>query len=249
MTTGAQTDEPLGGTVTIVTGASSGMGVAFAERFSEAGSRILLAARRAERLEALAGRINEAGGEALAFPADVTDPAQVEAMVDAARREFGRIDVLINNAGSALDRPLVETSVEEIDLQIDVNLKAVCYGTRAVLPQMIEQKSGSIINIGSICSVRHYPNYAAYVAAKFAVLGFSRSVYEEVREHGIRVNCLCPAAVNTEWADVAGAELPWPREERIQPEDMAELAMLCVTMPKRVQLEQILLWPTCESTA
>jgi len=248
MTAAPRTDRPLAGKVTVVTGASSGMGVAFAERFSGAGSKVLLAARRAERLEAVAARIREAGGEALAFPADVTDPAQVEPMIDAARRELGRVDVLINNAGSAIARPLVETSLQELDLQIDVNLKAVCYGTRAVLPTMIEQKSGSIVNIGSVCSVRHYPNYAAYVAAKFAVLGFSRSVYEEVREHGIRVNCLCPAAVNTEWADVAGAELPWPPEDRIQPDDMAELALLCVTMPARVQLEQVILWPTCEST-
>jgi short-subunit dehydrogenase len=114
---------------------------------------------------------------------------------------------------------------------------------------MIAGGGGNIINIGSICSVRHFPSFATYVGAKFGVLGFSRSLYEEVREKGIRVNCLCPAAVNTEWAGLAGAELPWAEEERLQPEDLAELALLCVTMPKRVQLEQIMLWPVCEATA
>ena len=96
--------------------------------------------------------------------------------------------------------------------------------------------------------MNHYPEYAAYVAAKFGVLGFSRSLYEEVRQHGIRVNVLCPAAVNTAWADVAGTQLPWPREERLQPDDLAETALFCVALPKRVQVDNIVLWPVCEPT-
>ncbi len=238
----------LGGKVIVVTGASSGIGAAIARRFSAAGSRLVLAARREDRIAALAGELAAAGGEALAVPTDVTDYAAVERLVARVLERFGQIDVWINNAGHAVAGPLVESSVAEIDAQIDSNLRGVCYGCRAVLPHMIERRRGQIINIGSICSFRHFPNYAAYVAAKFAVIGFSRSLYEEVRPHGIRVNSLCPAAVNTEWAGVAGAELPWPPEERLQPEDLAEMALFCVGMPERVQIEEIVAWPLCEPT-
>jgi 3-oxoacyl-[acyl-carrier protein] reductase len=238
----------LAGWVTIVTGASSGIGAAIATTFAAAGSRVLLLARRENRLRALADRIREQGGTALTRAVDVSRFDQVQAAVDHAAQTWGRVDAMINNAGNALAKPLVDTSPAELDLQLDVNLRGVCYGSKAVLPVMLTQQRGVIINIGSICSMRHFPNYAAYVAAKFGVLGFSRSLYEEVRTHGIRVNCLCPAAVNTEWADLAGAELPWHPDARLQPEDIAQLALLCCTVPRRVHLEHIVVWPTCEST-
>lgn len=241
-----QTD--LSGTVTIVTGASSGIGAAIAQRFAAAGSRVAISARREGKLREVADRITSAGGEALPIPGDVTDYAQVRALVDATLERFGQVDHMVNNAGHALAKSLVESSIEEIDGQIDSNLRGVCYGCRAVLPHMMERRRGHVINIGSICSLRHYPNYAAYVAAKFAVLGFTRSVYEEVRPFGIRMNVLCPAAVNTAWADVAGAELPWDRQERLQPEDLAEMAFFCVALPQRVQVESLVAWPVCEPT-
>jgi NADP-dependent 3-hydroxy acid dehydrogenase YdfG len=239
---------PLDGQVTIVTGASSGIGATIARLFAAAGSRVVLTARRRERLEDIARQIEVAGGQSLVVQADVARYDDVNRVVDAAVEKWGQVDVMVNNAGHATAKSLVDSSLEEIDSQIDVNLKAVCYGCKAVLPHMLERKTGNIINIGSICSVRHYPDYAAYVGAKFGVLGFSRSLYEEVREHGVRVNCLCPAAVNTEWADVAGAELPWEPDQRLQPEDLARMALICVTLPRRVQLEHVILWPTCEST-
>ncbi len=234
--------------VAIVTGASSGIGAAIARRFASAGSHVVLAARRQERLDEVKGQIDAAGGTASVCLVDVTDYDQVSRLVESTIQERGRIDILVNNAGHAVAKPLLQTSVEELDGQLDSNLRGLCYGCHAVVPHMVRQGSGNIINIGSICSMKHYPNYAAYVAAKFGVLGFSRSFYEEVREHGVRVNVLCPAAVNTAWADLAGAELPWAQEERLQPDDLAEAALLCVAMPKRVQISDIVLWPTCEST-
>lgn len=240
--------ESLAGKVTIITGASSGIGAATAKAFAGAGSRVVLVARREDRLQALAEHIREAGGDARVQQADVTHYENLERVAHETVEQWGSIDVMVNNAGNAVAKSLVESSVEEINLQLDVNLRAVCFGSKAVLPAMLKQKSGNIINIGSICSVRHFPDYAAYVAAKFGVLGFSRSLYEEVRESGIRVNCLCPAAVNTEWAELAGAELPWGEDERLQPEDLAQLALLCCTVPQRVHLEHVILWPTCEST-
>lgn len=241
-------DVNLEGMVTLITGASSGIGAAIAGRFARAGSKVALAARRKEKLDDVAATIKQMGGTALVVPTDVTEYDQVKRMVEQTTNQLGPIDVMINNAGHAVAKSVVDSSVEEMDAQIGSNFRSVCYGTKAVLPSMIERKTGNIINIGSNCSFRHYPDYAAYVGAKHAVIGFSRSVYEEVREHGIRVNCLCPAAVNTAWADVAGAELPWGREERLQPEDLAEMALLCVAMPARVQVDNILMWPVCEST-
>ena len=234
--------------VTIVTGASSGIGAAIATRFARAGSRVALVARREERLQSLAENIAAQGGEAMVSQADVSRYDVIEQVARQAVDRWGRIDVMVNNAGNAVAKPLSETSVEEIDLQLDVNLRAVCYGCKAVLPHMLQRGSGNIVNIGSICSMRHFPNFATYVAAKFGVLGFSRSLYEEVREKGIRVNCLCPAAVNTEWASLAGADLPWDEDERLQPDDLAQLALLCCAMPSRVHLEHVVLWPTCEAT-
>jgi len=244
----ARQAEDLRGSVTIVTGASSGIGAAIAETFAEAGSRIVLVARRQDRLRELEKRIRACGGEAVVQVADVSQYSNISSVVNHAVELWGQVDIMINNAGNAVAKPLVESSIEEIDAQLDVNLRAVCYGCKAVLPRMLERRAGSIINIGSICSMRHFPDYATYVAAKFGVLGFSRSLYEEVRESGIRVNCLCPAAVNTEWAELAGADLPWEKHERLQPRDLAHLALLCCTVPKRVHLEHIVLWPTCEPT-
>lgn len=238
----------LNGCVTVVTGASSGIGAAMAKRFAVAGSHVVVAARRQQKLEELAAEIKSVGGQASVFTVDVTDYSQVSRLVESTVGEHGRIDILVNNAGHAVAKPLLQTSVEELDAQLDSNLRGLCYGCHAVVPHMVRQGTGHIINIGSVCSMNHYPNYAAYVGAKFGVLGFSRSLYEEVRQHGVRVNVLCPAAVNTAWADVAGAELPWPREERLQPEDLAETALFCVALPKRVQVDNIVLWPVCEPT-
>lgn len=238
----------LSGQVTVVTGASSGIGAAIARRFAAAGSHVVLAARRQAKLEAVKKQIEQAGGQASTLAADVTDYEQVAILIDSTIQKQGRLDILVNNAGHAVAKPLLQTTVEELDAQLDSNLRGLCYGCHAVVPHMVRQGAGHIINIGSICSMNPYPEYAAYVAAKFGVLGFSRSLYEEVRQYGIRVNVLCPAAVNTSWGDVAGAELPWPQEDRLQPEDLAETALFCVALPKRVQVENIVLWPVCEPT-
>lgn len=241
--------ESVEGLVTVVTGASAGMGAAIAQRLASEGSRVVLAARRADRLKSLAAEIQRDGGSALAVECDVTDYAQVAAMADRAVAEFGRIDIMVNNAGFGNLKAFTETSVEEIDSQIDVNVKGVCYGSKAVLDHMIGRGTGHIVNIGSIASIRHFASFAVYTAAKHAVLGFSRALYEEVREQGIRVSVLCPAAVNTEFLDVAGFhQVPWPVEDMIQAEDIAELVMTCVTMPRNVQIDSMVVWPTCQAT-
>ncbi len=241
--------ENLNQQVAIITGASSGIGWGMAERFANEGMKLVLAARREDKLNELIAKL-PSGTEAIAVPTDVSNYNSCEQLVARTIERFGRVDVMINNAGNAVAKPLDETSAEEIDFQIDVNLKGVCYGSRAVVPAMKEQKHGFILNVGSICSFLPFPNYAAYVAAKFGVLGFSKALYEEVRAHGVRVHCLCPAAVNTAWSQLAGGEesMTWPREERIQPSDLAELAITCMKLPKRVNIDQLTIWPVCEAT-
>lgn len=240
----------LDGKVAVITGASSGMGAAIARLFSSRGCSVVLAARREPQLKTLAKEIEAAGGKALVAPTDVGDYSQVKALIAAAVERFGRIDVMVNNAGFGLVKSFVDSSIEEIDQQIDVNLKGVCYGCHAVLKHMIERKTGSIINIGSIASVRHFPHFAAYTAAKFGVLGLTRSIYEEVREHGIRMSTICPAAVNTEFLGVAGLEeVPWDLGDMIQGADIAQVVLTCITMPPNVQLENIIMWPTCQATS
>ncbi len=237
------------GKVAVITGASSGMGVAIARRLSAEGCAVVLSARRVDRLEALAADLNKEGGKAVAIPADVSDVAQMKSLAEQAVAKFGRIDIMVNNAGFGIIKSFMDSSLTEIDSQIDVNFKGVCYGCMAVLPTMEKQQSGTIINIGSIASIRHWANLAVYAAAKHAVLGFSRSLYEEVRGKGIRVGVICPAAVNTEWLDVAGlTNPPWSGKEMIQADDIAELVMTCVKMPKNVNLDTMVVWPTCQAT-
>lgn len=239
----------LAGRVTVITGASSGMGAAIARRFAAEGSKVVLSARRADRLQALADEICSSDGDALAVVADVTDFTQVRNLVDRTLETFGRLDIMVNNAGFARFRSLRESRTRDIDEQIDVNVKGVMYGCKAAVPSLIDAGGGNIINIGSIVSVRAFASFAAYTGAKHAVLGFSKALYEEVREYGIRVNVLCPAAVNTEFLDVAGfGETPWRPEEMIQARDIAEMALFCVTMPKNIQVESMVAWPLAQVT-
>jgi len=242
--------QDLSGQVAVVTGASSGMGRAIARKFASVGSKVVLAARRKARLDELAREIKAAGGSALAVPTDVRDYSQVKKLVEMAIAGFGAIDIVVNGAGYGLDRSFVSSSIEEIDDQLVANLNSVCYGCHAVLPHMIARKSGTIVNIGSIASMRHFPNWAAYTAAKFGVLGLTRSIYEEVRQHGIRMGVLCPAAVNTEFGDVSGlGPLPWTHEEEVQPEDIADIVYLWTALPKNVHIEDVIVWPVCQPTA
>ena len=239
----------LDGRVSVITGASSGMGAAIARKFAAEGSKVVLAARRADRLQNLAEEICRRGGDALAVVADVTEYTQVRNLVDRTLETFGRLDIMVNNAGFARYRTFRDSGTRDIDDQIDVNVKGVMYGCKAAVEPLIDAGGGHIINIGSIVSVRAFASLAAYTGAKHAVLGFSRALYEEVRAYGIRVNVLCPAAVNTEFLDVAEfGETPWMPEEMIQPEDIAEMALFCVSMPKNIQVESLVAWPLAQAT-
>ena len=161
------------GKVVVITGASSGLGEATARLLSAEGASVALGARRADRLQALAKELTRKGGKALAKATDVTDGDEVKALVDIAVQTFGRIDVMINNAGLMPQALLERLNIDEWNRMIDVNLKGVLYGIAAALPHMKQQKSGHFINVSSVAGHRVGPGFAVYAATKHAVRALS----------------------------------------------------------------------------
>ncbi|HMR54697.1 SDR family oxidoreductase, partial [Amaricoccus sp.] len=176
------TDNIAGKTI-VITGASSGMGAAAARHLAEKGANVVLGARRAERIEVLAEEIRAAGGKATAVVTDVTKRSDVQTLVDTAVETYGRIDVLINNAGVMPLSPLERLKVDEWDQMIDVNLKGVLYGVAAALPHMKAQKSGHIIGLSSVAGHKLFGGSAVYSATKFGVRAISEGLRQEVIQH------------------------------------------------------------------
>ncbi len=227
--------------VAIVTGAGRGIGRAVALAFCREGAAVALAARTASELETVAAQIRSRAGRALAVPADVTNEASVAALVERVLAEFKRVDILVTAAGVAGFAPLVDTKTEEWDRMMAVNLRGVFLACRAVLPAMIRQRRGTIINIVSVAAKRAIPGAAAYAASKHAVLGLTQVLAEEMRPHGVRVGALSPGAVDTPlWDAVAN---PPDRSRMLRPEDVAEAALLMATLPPGASLEDLTLLP------
>jgi len=184
----------------IVTGASSGIGEATARRLAREGMRVTLAARRQDELERVARDIEAGGGQVLIAPTDVRDRAAIHRMVQATLDAWGRVDVLINNAGLGYSARVVDLDPDQLRDQVDVNLVAVIECAQAVLPAMMQHKSGHIVNVASIAGFVGLPGSSVYSATKSAVVSFSDALRREVREHGIQVTALCPGFVATNFS-------------------------------------------------
>src|SRR5512140_796350 len=196
----------LAGKVIVVTGASSGIGEAAARLFAREGCRVVLTARRVDRLEQLAKEIKDAGGEALPFATDVTQPAQIEALVNAALAAYGQIDILFNNAGfGRLDWLEALDPVKDIQSQLTVDLLGVVWTARAVLPHMYARRSGHIINMASVAGWIAPPLYTIYSAGKFGVRGFSEALRREAMPMGVHVSVIYPGSVRTEFNQHVGS--------------------------------------------
>ncbi len=196
----------LTGQVALITGASSGIGEAVARLFAREGCRVVLAARRIERLQQLANEINDSGGEALPVAMDVTQPEQIDASVRAALDAYGQIDLLFNNAGfGRLDWLEALDPVKDIQAQIAVDLLGVIWTARAVLPQMYARRSGHIINMCSVAGWVAPPLYSIYSAGKFGVRGFSEALRREALPMGVRVSAIYPGSVHTEFGQHVGS--------------------------------------------
>ena len=240
------------GKIVVITGASSGLGEATARHLSALGAPVVLGARRRERLEALAGDLTRAGGHALAVTTDVTDRAQVQRLVDAAIRAYGRIDVMINNAGLMPQSPLGRLKTSEWDRMIDVNIKGVLYGIAAALPYMERQKGGHFINVASVAGHKVRAGGAVYSATKHAVRVISEGLRQEVKPFGIRTTVISPGAVDTELPDtitepdVAERMKKFYAEQAISADSFARAVIFAISQPDDMDVNEILYRPTTQ---
>ena len=248
--------ERLDGKVAVVTGASAGIGEASALALAKAGASVVVTARREERLEALAARIRDGGGTALVHVADVASLEDVRALTDATLDAFGRIDILVNNAGLMPLSPMKEVRVEDWTRMVDVNVKGVLHCIAAMLPTMIGQESGHVVNVGSLAGRRPFPGGTVYSATKFAVRSLSWGMHLELgAEHGIRVTDIQPGFVSTELMDGVPDtglkerwEEAWKGRRTLQPEDVARALMFAVTSPEHVSVSEVLVRPLDQAT-
>lgn len=239
------------GKVIVITGASSGLGAAAARYLAAQGAAVALGARRAERIQALADDIAGNGGRALAVATDVTSRADVEALVAAAVEAYGRIDVLVNNAGLMPSSLLEKLRVEDWDRMIDVNLRGVLYGIAAALPRMRAQRSGHIINVSSVSGHRVSPGTAVYAATKYGVRVISEGLRQEVTPYNIRTTIISPGAVDTELPDsVTDGENAMAIREfykiAIPAGSFARMVAFAISQPEDVDVNEILFRPTAQ---
>lgn len=235
--------ESIAGKIALVTGAGKGIGRAVAIALAKEGVHVALLARTEEQLNEVAAEIKSLGVNVAVTVADVADLDAVNAAVEKAKAELGPIDILINNAGTAKFGKFLELDPAEWERNIQVNLMGVYYTTRAVLPDMIERQIGDIINISSTAGVRGAAVTSAYSASKFAVMGLSESLMQEVRKHNIRVSALTPSTVVTDLA--YNSNLIGGDPERVMhPEDLAEFMISQLKLNRRIFIKEASMWST-----
>jgi NADP-dependent 3-hydroxy acid dehydrogenase YdfG len=237
--------------VVVITGASSGLGEATARLLAERGAKLVLAARRLDRLEKLAADIAASGGQAIAVATNVAKRADVENLIKAALDKFGRVDVLVNNAGIMPMAAMSKLQVDEWEQMIDVNIKGVLYGIAAALPSMRANKSGHIINLSSVAGLRVSAGVGTvYSATKFAVKAISEGLRAEVGPEGIRVTTLYPGAVASELVagirdtDAAAGMKAFYEANEIPADSVARAVAYAIEQPADVSINEITLRPT-----
>jgi NADP-dependent 3-hydroxy acid dehydrogenase YdfG len=244
------TSNNIEGKVVVITGASSGLGEAAARLLSYQGAIVALGARRVDRIQSLAKELIGRGGKALAVATDVTDHEQVKKLVDAAVQTYGRIDVMLNNAGLMPHSPLERLKIDDWNRTIDVNIKGVLYGIAAALPHMKQQKAGHIINVSSVAGHKVTPAGAVYAATKHAVRALSEGLRQEVKPYNIRTTVISPGAVATELPDSIterdiGESIHKFYEALAIPADsFARAVAFAISQPEEVDINEILFRPT-----
>ena len=245
------------GKIALVTGASAGIGYACAKVFAPEGARLILAARRADRLKRLAESLNKKHGiESHVIRMDVRDQAEVEARIAGLPAKWQKIDILINNAG--LSRGLSKVHEAELldwEEMIDTNIKGLLYVSRAVIPGMVKRKKGHIVNIGSIAGHEVYPGGNVYCATKHAVDALTRGMQIDLVDTPIRVSTVDPGMVETEFSmvrfrgDNQRAKAVYKGLKPLTGDDIAEAILFCVTRPPHVNIHQVSIMPTAQATA
>lgn len=239
----------------LITGATSGIGRATAKRFADEGFRLIICGRRKERLDSLKTELSQKTTvHTLQF--DVRDKNAVQDAMNSLPENFSKIDVLVNNAGNAhgLD-PIQNGNTEDWDAMIDINVKGLLYVSRAVIPKMIEQKSGHIINIGSTAGKEVYPKGNVYCASKHAVDAINQGMRMDLNEHGIRVGAVNPGLVETEFSQVRfkgdndRASKVYQGFEALKAEDIADIIHFVVTRPYHVNIADLVVLPTAQASS
>ena len=228
------------GKTVLITGASSGIGRATAVAFATKGANVVVTARREERLRELCDQIHAAGGKAIFLAGDATEEATAQECIALAVSEFGRLDILINNAGAGNYKNLVETSVEEYDSLMDVNMKSSFLFARHAAPGMIAQKSGEILFISSVAGIQGYAGEAVYCASKFAQVGFAQALDGELRKFGIKVGTICPGGVKSEFAVGKGrTEEGVKNSYMMEPSEVADAILFACLQPRNARILQM----------
>lgn len=233
----------LEGKVVCITGAGRGLGRSLAKAFDAEGARLVLGARTSTEVDELASEL----GDAIAVQTDVRIPREVQSLVDAAMGEFGKLDVMINNAGVAVYGPVGSYEPEEIDAIIDTNVKGVIYCSQAAFNVMKDRREGFIINISSIAGKLHLPNESVYSASKWAVNGYTGTLWLEARKHGIKVATICPGGINTPFWHTQEF-LPYPEQldpERdfMNPDEVARSVVEIVCSSREYAVTDIVMQP------
>jgi NADP-dependent 3-hydroxy acid dehydrogenase YdfG len=242
--------ENIEGKVVVITGASSGLGEATARHLSGLGATGVLGARRVDRLHSISDELTGRGGKALALATDVTVCDQVKRLADAAVEQYGRIDVMINNAGLMPQSLLERLKIDEWDRMIDVNIKGVLYGIAAALPHMKRQRAGHIINVSSVAGHKVRPGGTVYSATKHAVRVLSEGLRQEVKPYNIRTTVVSPGAVDTELPDtitdpdVSLAMRKFYDDFAIPADSFARAVAFALSQPADVDINEILFRPT-----
>tara|TARA_R110002020_G_C16316997_1_gene774341 strand:- start:451 stop:1194 length:744 start_codon:yes stop_codon:yes gene_type:complete len=241
----------ISGKVVVITGASSGLGESTARHLSSLGARVVLGARRKDKLDALVADLVSAGGEAVAYQTDVTSQTEVNALIQGALKTFGRIDVLVNNAGLMANAPLSEGRVDEWDRMIDINIKGLLYGIAAALPVFQEQNSGHFINIGSVAGLKVFsPGGTVYSGTKFAVRAISEGLRHEVGG-SIRTTTIEPGAVDSELKFGSSHQQTSDfvvdfYKQAIPAASVARAIAFAIEQPADVDINEIVLRPTVQ---
>ena len=240
----------LQGKVALITGASAGIGQACARALAGEGARLVLTARRQERLDALKSEAESLGTEAVSVTGDAREEQTAIRTVKAAADAFGRIDILINNTGMGNYKNLIDTSAEEYDELIDVNVRTTFLFTRHVVPVMLAQASGTILMISSMAGVYGFGGESVYCMTKFAQVGFAQALDRELRPGGIKVGVICPGGVKTEFALGKGrTEQSVAESNMLDPEDVASAVLLACTQSAKSRIIEIQMRTMAESLA
>jgi len=230
-------DSPIRNFAALVTGASRGIGEAIALRLAREGVKVVVSARSHDDLEHLVNRIQDEGGAACAISCDLSQSDQVHALARQATAPFGRLDILINNAGLGLKKPYYESSDAEWNFLMNVNALAPFIICRECLPELRKSNCAAIINIGSVVGIKGYEKQALYAASKHALMGFTKVLAQEVQPFGIRVHAINPGGVNTEMAHLMRPDLD--ASGLIQPQDVAEIVLFLLLHRNNAVIDDI----------